>query len=357
MKTLLAFAIALLLPVLVFAQGNIGNVSQTGGGNSAYINQLGPSNEGYISSSGNDNNDATTAPGHSFICIAEPVEMFAKGISQTGADNYGSITQVATTSTNMAGMMQLGNSNQMLIQQGGANGNVAYADQIGDHNGYATVSWRSILPKSYIWQFGNENSSFVKTIGNNNVTSVLQGYTAAWGGWSGTWVHNTGIADIYQAGDWNVASVEQYGGSVGYDNHAYITQEGSSNDGYVWEGGHSNTGKINTNGNSNKAWQFMGQYPAGNGGYASNSNYAETYQDGNSNESETYVLGHSNSSWVDQDGNDNDSYILQKDANSNNAWATQNGGGNASTQYQYSNSNSSTVTQVGDSNTSTVTQQ
>ncbi len=358
MKTICIILVAALVPCVIFAQNNTGNVTQSGNSNQAYIDQIGASNYGTIMTKGNSNDDATPLGGHTFYW-AGPTAMGAQGVTQWGNTNHGTILQDASTYSSFAGMFQGNGTNWMELNQVGT-GNVAYADQTGNSNGYYLFGNRSATGKGYIFQNGNGNAGFISEQGNNNNAQITQGLLGSWGG-GGAWTSygvNNSYGEILQMGDGNLATLEQY---TGPGNVGVTQQTGTKNDSWQWQWGagnqafakQNNTGS--TSWNSSQQWQGLNEFYAYLGPVSGNEAWLD--QNGTNDFSGQYQFsGNNNYSRVNQTG-DNDYSFVKQTGNLNHAEADQYGGNNNwSMQLQTTSGNSSIVLQNGSFNWSFVSQ-
>ncbi len=296
MKKLLAITVAVVFLVgFTFAQ-NTATVTDNGSNNGSFIEQVGNPNTATINQTG-DLNSADQAD-H----FANPLFGLltgAKGITQHGVGNTGTITQInGFTGTVLAGptagIGQFGNDNTSTITQ--------------LHN--------SAYDQEYAW---------VQQQTDHNMSTQKQ-------------VNNYSFSHIFQTGStWNTAETQQWGG---YGQKAAIYQNGYNNNAYQFQGQtslsytHSNDAEATQLGSSNKSKQYQ---------YGSD-NTAKTLQNGNSNNAETYQNTSENTSNVWQTGNSNNYINNQLGGNTNTVNLTQTDGSDANI---YQNGADNTVMGLG----------
>jgi len=168
----------------------------------------GDNNKTTISQSVGEGNSASVAQG--FIYVDAPYN-FSTPVYNV-KDNIATIAQAGASNTGK--VMQLGNTNTFKLTQTGDGNSVgydatasslldkrnAYFKQDGSRNTFTGTQTDGSLLKSTSGQFGNDNT----------ITLVQ---------------NDLDVAEIIQDGNWNVATVKQYGG--GQD--AYVGQFGSGN--------------------------------------------------------------------------------------------------------------------------------
>ena len=319
MKNLFVSLFAVVLFAAVsFGQGNKANTTQNGSSNEAFVEQLGSTNSATILSQGNLNNDNSVVD-HLFSVpntdplILYPSPMMAKGITQHGDENTGTITQ--SWNSNHAGIAQYGNGDVANITQSDPTSSStsyrnAWVDQLNGNGNTANVT-----------QMGPVLSSYVLQNGGLNTVSINQSEFA--------------LSDAVQDGSANkLIQTQSSGLSTTDKNEAYSYQIGNNNFAVQTQSaGSSNTSLITSIGNNN--------------GILGDEIKTVQIGSGNSASIEEGLLGAVNSSLasVFQTGSSNIATVSQETGDFNEARVTQNTSSNKAHVYQTGASNYSIITQ------------
>lgn len=294
-KTIVILFAVFFCTAFIVAQ-NTATITDIGSFNTAFIEQIGNPNTATITQTG-DLNTADQADIYANTLFG--LLTGAKGITQHGVGNTGTITQYngfggTVMAGPIAGIGQYANNNTATILQ--------------SHNG----AWN----QEYAWvqqQTGNNTSLQRQVSGNHH-------------------------SHIYQTGNtWNTAETQQWGG---YNQRATIYQNGYDNDAYQWQGQGSlsytvdNVAEATQLGN----WNESNQYQYGS------ENTAKTVQIGNSNLANAYQYTSENTSNVWQTGNGNIFVSNQLGDNTNTINLTQTDGSDANI---YQNGADNTVMGLG----------
>ena len=247
MKKILTAVVFLFITTALVAQSNTATVTQTGDENSGIVDQTGFGNTGTITTIGDKNKDDVQK--YKSWSYGGSGYMQAKGVTQDGSDNFGTIEQLG--SRHQAGIGQKGNENNAEITQNdptlNAYGqNVAFVDQLGDLN-TSIQNQQGRAANSYFRQEGNSNRAeaqqfrnqtgyaTVEQVGDNNKSYQYQEYMASYQGGNDAAVKQVGDnndakqeqhginnnASNLQLGNWNITDLTQ----TGNDNSTVITQE------------------------------------------------------------------------------------------------------------------------------------
>jgi|GEM_PF-3565107 len=340
MKNLIvSLFVAILFAAVTFGQSNISSASQIGSNNAAYVEQLGSTNTAVILSTGNNNN-LNSFISHEFSVpnsvpfLSFPAPMIAKGITQHGSLNVGTVIQ--SWNNNKAGLAQYGNHDFAAINQFDATLSStsyrnAWVDQLGGDGNSALVMQGGQIDASYIRQNGGSNSATVSQLG-------------------------VALSDAVQEGSGNHLTQLQTGGGLDPNlNDAYSYQIGNGNYTDQKQAGSSNSSLVTAFGNNNGvSGDEFKTVQIGNGNCA-------TIEAGllaavNSNLGSIEQYGSTNMATISQEAGDVNEARISQTNDSNTATVIQAGASNYATVSQLFNSNNSIVAQTGNANYTTVTQ-
>lgn len=314
MRKITLGALALMFGAVGFAQNNTGTVNQTGNDNTGIVDQTGSENQGTITSDGNLNKDDIVKWGNWKSGVS--AYMMAKGITQKGYKNTGSIDQnsgPATGAGNRAGIGQDGKLNNAKITQSDPSShtwgpeNNAFVDQLGDNN-ISVQNQEGKANNSYFRQDGNGNEAesqqfdyytsrtTVEQVGDNNTSFQRQEFGNSTG---------NNKSNVYQKGNMNNANSDQRGKG----NEGVISQTGGNlNDSELSQFGDGNDAGIMQNGSNNQALVYQGWAYApiwGSTEVVGNNNQASVNQNGENNFGGIWSMGSDNIVNLDQVGDNN----------------------------------------------------
>lgn len=319
--------------------------------NDATVDQIGNDNDATVEQTNSGNNSAT--------------------LSQDGDENRADLIQRNYGSAGSAGheadISQDGDRNEAdVLSQGGVGVNTVDLEQIGMDN-YTQIDqfWGS--NDATVSQDGSENEALISHRGtfNSEATITQAGMdneAAIRDGGQGTGPNSGTSSSIFQSGNDNYASIDQYGDGnsasswvAGSDNEVFQTQSSASNSQRVEITGDNNTYSVDQEvGTGNKLYvNSRGTGPGGNTSFAYDSEFTAT-QSGSSNLVSGSMGGVNNSLTITQLGDNNSVSGGQGlwDA----AGFTIEGSNNVGTIDQLSNGNNAVMSIAGNGNTSTITQ-